>query len=249
MNFQTREARDESAAVAANKVAVCVIVGHGEGLDGDVGVVPVRRFLCFAPVGFAFAVVVVKANGSFLFGQAMAVPTEGAIERVESVSASCEDVIIAGLRAVIAVAFFESQSLFREKVSQRLAGEGGYFVEGFSHDVGLAIGVSRPASNSLEDLERIGLRFGSADNVSGLAEDDCVVICAEFDDIGLRLRLRPAVVVHNQSILKGDAVQAESDDRVEKFSAALRTGGYDRGGGLFSSGHGLGYSWDAGLYR
>jgi hypothetical protein len=29
----------------------------------------------------------------------------------------------------------------------------------------------------------------------------------------------------------------------------LRTGGYDRGGSLFSSGHGLGYSWDAGLYR
>jgi len=29
VNFQTREARDESAAVAANKVAVCVIVGHG----------------------------------------------------------------------------------------------------------------------------------------------------------------------------------------------------------------------------
>jgi hypothetical protein len=28
-DFKTREARDESAAFAANKVAVCVIVGHG----------------------------------------------------------------------------------------------------------------------------------------------------------------------------------------------------------------------------
>ena len=69
---------------------------------------PVRRFLCFARVGFAFAVVVVKANGSFLFGQAMTVSAEGAIEGVEAVAVSSKDVVVAGLRAVIAVAFFES---------------------------------------------------------------------------------------------------------------------------------------------
>jgi hypothetical protein len=95
--FKTRQARDDRAAIATDKVVVFVIVGHGAALDCDVGVVPVGRFPSFGFLCFAVALMVVKAGGSFFCGQAISVAAELAIERIEPVSVSSEDVVIAGL--------------------------------------------------------------------------------------------------------------------------------------------------------
>src|SRR5437588_6392911 len=113
-----------------------VFVGHGgapSNSDSDVGVVPVSRFLYFLFVCFALAVVGIKASGGFFFGQPIAVSAELAIEGVEPVFVSGKDVVIAGLRAVVAVALLEAKSLLGKKAPEGLAGEGGYFIRSCSH--------------------------------------------------------------------------------------------------------------------